>query len=93
MRNWDVLRALVFDKEWEYQDSGVLDRTHLRFYTVKSFPKLLRCAGFDVERFEGINRTVYLRNTFMRKLLRTRWLNDTLWLQFAFVAQLSDAKR
>lgn len=33
---------------WEYQDSGILDRTHLRFFTKKSFKKCLEEAGLSI---------------------------------------------
>ena len=33
---------------WDYEDYGLLDRTHLRFFTYFSFQKLIRSAGFKV---------------------------------------------
>ncbi|HJU83896.1 MAG TPA: glycosyltransferase [Holophagaceae bacterium] len=35
---------------WEYQDAGILDRTHLRFFTRASALELARQAGLEVER-------------------------------------------
>ena len=34
---------------WDYSDRGILDRTHLRFFTKRSFAALLRDAGLSVE--------------------------------------------
>jgi len=34
---------------WNYADRGILDRTHLRFFTKRSFLAFLRDAGLDVE--------------------------------------------
>ena len=34
---------------WDYADRGILDRTHLRFFTKRSFTALLRDAGLSVE--------------------------------------------
>jgi 2-polyprenyl-3-methyl-5-hydroxy-6-metoxy-1,4-benzoquinol methylase len=34
--------------KWNYQDRGILDRTHLRFYTVDTLSQLIRDAGFEV---------------------------------------------
>ncbi len=34
---------------WNYADRGILDRTHLRFFTKRSFAALLRDAGLSVE--------------------------------------------
>jgi len=36
---------------WDYQDAGVMDRTHLRFFTRKSCFNMLRDAGFEVEQW------------------------------------------
>ncbi len=45
--HWSIIAGLIRG-EWEYTDSGVLDRTHLRFYTVKSARKLLIGCGLEV---------------------------------------------
>jgi 2-polyprenyl-3-methyl-5-hydroxy-6-metoxy-1,4-benzoquinol methylase len=34
---------------WDYADRGILDRTHLRFFTKRSFAAILRDAGLVVE--------------------------------------------
>jgi 2-polyprenyl-3-methyl-5-hydroxy-6-metoxy-1,4-benzoquinol methylase len=33
---WGVLKDLVFEGDWRYADEGVLDVTHLRFFTRRS---------------------------------------------------------
>jgi methionine biosynthesis protein MetW len=33
---------------WEYEDYGILDRDHLRFFTLKNFPSLLQAGGYRV---------------------------------------------
>lgn len=49
------VRDLVFKKDWRYEDFGILDRTHLRFFTQKSAVRTLEENGFAVERVVGIN--------------------------------------
>lgn len=44
--HWSVLQALL-EGSWDYQDAGILDRTHLRFFTRKSALKLFAAAGFS----------------------------------------------
>jgi 2-polyprenyl-3-methyl-5-hydroxy-6-metoxy-1,4-benzoquinol methylase len=34
---------------WDYADRGILDRTHLRFFTRRSFVRFLADAGLDIE--------------------------------------------
>jgi GT2 family glycosyltransferase/SAM-dependent methyltransferase len=43
---WDLLRG-----RWDYQDAGILDRTHLRFFTPATARRLLESTGFEVVRF------------------------------------------
>ncbi len=38
---------------WDYRDYGILDRTHLRFYTRDSMVALIEGAGLRVVRIEG----------------------------------------
>ena len=50
------LLALLVQKDWQYKDAGILDRTHLRFFTRKSLLRALENAGWTVETIQGINR-------------------------------------
>lgn len=45
--HWKVIRSLV-GGQFEYADSGVMDRTHLRWFTPKSYRQLFEAAGFEV---------------------------------------------
>lgn len=36
---------------FEYKDYGLLDNTHLRFFTTKTFPKLVLDSGYKIEKF------------------------------------------
>jgi 2-polyprenyl-3-methyl-5-hydroxy-6-metoxy-1,4-benzoquinol methylase len=55
MRHYRTLFELLVLRDWDYRDSGVLDRTHLRWFTARSLRRSLEGAGFVIERFEGIN--------------------------------------
>ena len=44
------LMALLFARDWRYKDIGIRDRTHLRFFTKRSFRRTLAECGFEVER-------------------------------------------
>jgi len=45
--HWSVVAGLLRG-EWRYQDEGLLDRTHLRFFTLDSATALFRGAGLTV---------------------------------------------
>jgi len=46
--HWWVRFNLLFGR-FEYMDRGILDRTHLRFFTLRSFQEFLREAGLECE--------------------------------------------
>jgi hypothetical protein len=46
---WSVRLGLLFGR-FQYDDTGVLDRTHLRFFTRASANHMLRSAGLTVVR-------------------------------------------
>lgn len=50
---WQMRKQLFFKGDFAYQDSGVLDRTHLHFYTYETLPKLLSENGWKIERIIG----------------------------------------
>jgi|GEM_PF-542531 len=47
VRFWNVIVNLL-EGNWEYEETGILDKTHLRFFTYSSILNLLRCAGYDI---------------------------------------------
>ena len=53
VRHWSVLVPLLFKGEWHYRDHGIMDRTHLRFFTKKTAKQLLVDAGLNVEFCQG----------------------------------------
>jgi len=71
---------------WDYQDAGTLDKTHLRFFTYKSILKMFEQLGFEVLVIEGIHAT---RNKKLRVLniLLFKALEDLKYLRFATVAR------
>lgn len=51
VRNWRLLFELIVKGEWKYRESGLLDSTHLRFFTKKSLQRLIEEAGFKVIKY------------------------------------------
>lgn len=45
-QNWKIILKLLTSK-WDYEDHGILDRTHLRFFTVKTSRDLVLQAGLN----------------------------------------------
>lgn len=95
VRHFPTIWELVVRGNWTYRDFGILDRTHLRFFTRNSIEPLFAEAGFSVEKLEGINQfwTVHREETprwrvfrIINRLTRGR-INDMSFLQFAVVAR------
>jgi SAM-dependent methyltransferase len=53
LRHVSVLYELIMRADFEYRAAGILDRTHLRFFTRKSAQRFLNNEGWAVEAFEG----------------------------------------
>lgn len=51
--SWPMRKQLFFKGDFEYQESGLLDKTHLHFYTVNTLPKLLSENGWKVDSVTG----------------------------------------
>ena len=58
VRFYKNLRDVLFRKDWKYVDSGVLDRTHLRFFTFKSMQCSLVDHGFSIQHMQGLNSAI-----------------------------------
>jgi 2-polyprenyl-3-methyl-5-hydroxy-6-metoxy-1,4-benzoquinol methylase len=48
-----VLAPLLLQGQWRYREEGVLDRTHLRFFTRRTALELVQGAGLDLLRWRG----------------------------------------
>jgi len=85
IRYWDALLEIVRDKDFPYRDSGIFDRTHLRFFTKKSIPRLFEDASYEIERLQGINPTPSRKLRALNLLTLNHW-EDCRYLQFAVIA-------
>ena len=70
VRHVRVTLPLVLAGRWEYMDTGILDRTHLRFFTRSSMLDLFETSGYDVELITPMDVSdVGIRGAVMRVLL------------------------
>ncbi|MDZ4677554.1 MAG: class I SAM-dependent methyltransferase [Oligoflexia bacterium] len=49
IRHYRILRSLIFKGEFTYQDSGILDIDHIRFFTRKEVSQMVNRTGFEIE--------------------------------------------
>lgn len=86
VRYLPILIDLLVKKQWKYVDHGILDRTHLRFFTKNSIIDMFDSLGYEILQFKGINELT----SWKYKLINTLFLgflSDTRYLQFACVAK------
>jgi SAM-dependent methyltransferase len=55
IRNYGIIRRLLVNGEWEYKDGGILDRTHLRFFTRRSAIRMFSDCGYTTEQAVALN--------------------------------------
>jgi len=81
----NVFEILVL-KDFKYKDFGILDRTHLRFYTRKSLIETLENNDFKIINLSGINQEIgvfyWLLNIFSFGYFR-----ESKFLQFAVLVK------
>jgi len=97
VRNYRVLIQLLVHRDWRYQSYGVMDETHLRFFTEKSLRRSLDEKGFFVEELRGIGNSIQTRNdslNFAKRMvfplisaLTLGAYQDIRYLQLAFRAR------
>lgn len=79
IRYFKILKELLIKKQWKYQDSGILDKTHLRFFTERSIIDMFKGLSYEILKIEGIGPAI-----------NTSW--ELKLLNLITFGQLSDAK-
>ena len=87
MRWYPVLLSLLRYKDFKYLNAGVMDKTHLRFFTQKSMIRLFVDSGYKISRIEGINKSENFRFFNIINTLLFNTQQDMKYPQFAIVAQ------
>ncbi len=93
IRYLPVLFELLVLKDFKYRDWGVLDRTHLRFFTRKSIRRMFNAAGFEVVTMRGIQMpqvsTAYKLAFLLTGILTLGYYGDCRFIQYGCVARRS----
>jgi 2-polyprenyl-3-methyl-5-hydroxy-6-metoxy-1,4-benzoquinol methylase len=85
IRHLQLLRSVVLRRRWPYDDVGIFDRTHLRWFAFRNLPGLLEGTGLHITE---------LQRTYMLSLNPTARINrlaahigDFGTMQFVFRAE------
>ena len=79
------LYDLIIKKDWEYKDAGILDSTHIRFFTKISMKRMFEKAGYKLIKQVGINKITSWKFRFFN-LTTFRFFSDTKYLQYVSIA-------
>ena len=85
-----VFKNYILEAQWRYEKDGVMDRTHLRFFTRSSIEEMFESAGFRIERICGINEIVFPWKFGLLNFLCGHKFEDVRFRQFAVVASIQD---
>jgi 2-polyprenyl-3-methyl-5-hydroxy-6-metoxy-1,4-benzoquinol methylase len=88
IRYWDAFLEIWKNKDFPYQDFGIFDRTHLRFYTEKSARRLFEEAGYQIVKMKGINPTPSRKLRMMNAVTGGKY-DDMRFLQFLILARVA----
>ena len=89
-RYWPNMLDVLFGKRFQYVDAGILDRTHLRFFTESSIGDFFAACGYGITTLTGINPTPARKFRLANRLL-FGGISDMRYMQFAVVARPSGA--
>jgi 2-polyprenyl-3-methyl-5-hydroxy-6-metoxy-1,4-benzoquinol methylase len=101
VRFYNNLFQMLLEKDWLYTQMGILDRTHLRFFTEKSLVACLRRHNFAVDKLRGLTVNIELGRSWrgvcyywlaqILVVITCGYFSDIKFLQFAFQASSHQA--
>ena len=84
IRHVYALKTLLFKKQWKYEENGIFDRTHLRFFTQKSIVDMFNSLDYKILKMQGINGSSSWKFALFN-ILSLGYFSDTKYMQFACV--------
>jgi len=91
--NWNSRALLFFKGRWRYEEKGVMDRTHLRFFTKDTIIELVKKSGMNLDELiylhpnvpviDNLNILYKYRDKFIP--LVKKILPPTLWATTLFI--------
>ncbi|MCE5340394.1 MAG: class I SAM-dependent methyltransferase [Planctomycetaceae bacterium] len=86
VRYWSNFKEFVLKGNWDYKDQGIMDKTHLRFFTRKSNIKMFKNLNFQVLQFEGIHPTSSITYK-LTNLFLLNFLSDVKYKHYVAVVR------
>lgn len=84
IRFFYTFKSFIISKQFRYEDAGIMDKTHLRFFTKNSIVEMFDSLGYRIVELRGINGINSWKFSLLNAL-SMGYLSDTRYLQFACV--------
>ena len=78
---------MLLSKDWKYEDGGIFDKTHFRFFTRKSIERMFEESQFEISKIEGIHATDSKKMTLFNFFTFGKW-KEMRYMQWAVQAKL-----
>ncbi|MGL4347508.1 MAG: class I SAM-dependent methyltransferase [Chitinophagaceae bacterium] len=85
------LKQVILKKDFKYAESGILDRTHLRFFTKKSINRLFKECNYKLIKQKGINPTKSPIAPIL-SILSFGYFSEILFTQFVSVIKKNTSR-
>lgn len=82
VRHYKVSLPLLFRGEFRYADQGIMDRTHLHFFTRDSLIETLGACGWRVRAIDS-----NMKKRYRKPFMPTRWLEPFVAVQYLVLAE------
>ena len=89
IREWNTMKSIFFKGDFKYEESGILDKTHLRFFAKKNIIDLFEDNDFNILKIIGSNRKFvqkYIRRLQFFRLLMLLIFDEFMNTQYFVVA-------
>ncbi|MBT5047447.1 MAG: class I SAM-dependent methyltransferase [Rhodospirillaceae bacterium] len=93
VRNKNIVRKLVLGGRWDYEDEGLMDRTHLRWFTRATMRELMECSGLTVTEIRPVPALKPWKNKWFYTKLTFGFLRDFWPSSFMMRAERSSGER
>ncbi len=87
IRYLQTMAEIVIKKDFKYTDAGILDKTHIRFFTKKSIIRMFEECGYKIIKIQGINGIKSFKFMLLN-IFSFGFLKESSYLQFAVVASV-----
>jgi 2-polyprenyl-3-methyl-5-hydroxy-6-metoxy-1,4-benzoquinol methylase len=96
VRHRSILFNLLFKDDFEYKDQGILDITHIRFFTETTMKKMLEDCGYEILKIEKTadysEKPLKKYKNIIRDMLTPKRFRSLNVVQFGITAKVKNHK-